>query len=143
MHRLPMLQKMRLLLVRSVTIGTRVRAQPEMDVVTMPSQPIRKVEDLVAVGAGVAALVQMGGDVVLGEVALLREGLVTGAARELLDFEMHDAMVLARGAGVAKGAIAERALDVLALAALGDLDGLGDLARGDGRRARRQLGGGG
>lgn len=65
MHRLAMLQKMGFLLITSVTVLARVGPQAKMDIVPMPPEAIGEVEDLVTIGAWVAPLVEMGGNVVL------------------------------------------------------------------------------
>lgn len=103
-----------LLLVKSIALGTGVGPETEMHVIPMTAQAIGKVKHLVTIGAGMTALIQMRGDKMLGAVTFLCKRLSTLLAFKLLDFQMHDTMVLARRRRVAEHAVTKLALDILA-----------------------------
>lgn len=118
MHGLPVFHQVSFLFVRSVAVFTRVRTEAQMDVISVTTKTVSKVEHLVTIWARVTSLIEMCSNDMLRQIAFLSKCLATMFAFEILDLQVHDAVVLPSGAGVPKSSPAFVAPAVLPLSPL-------------------------
>lgn len=106
MNGLLVFQQMSLLLVRRVAFITRIGPKIEMNIVSMATQAISEIENLVTVWTGMAPLVKVCSDVMFGAITLLSKSFTALFTFKLLDFQVDHTMMFTSGTGIPKDTVA-------------------------------------